>query len=101
MHENANVYGALFSIFLQVRNEFYKDTQGVILVYDSGNKKSFENLEKWLDEMKNELSHARDMDNVVFCVCANKVSCNFWKFRLMWFCSIGFSVKVSQSLVPV
>lgn len=58
---------------LQVRNEFYRDTQGAILVYDSGNKQSFDNLEKWLQEMKAEMSHAKEMENVVFCVCANKV----------------------------
>ena len=57
----------------QVRNEFYRDTQGVILVYDAGNKKSFENLELWLEEMKNELGNSREMDNIVVCVCANKV----------------------------
>ena len=68
----------------QVRNEFYKDTQGVILVYDAGNKRSFDNLEKWLDEMKNELSHPRDLDNVVFCVCANKVWC--WTFSINYSC---------------
>jgi len=31
--------------FFEVRNEFYKDASGAILVYDVSNKKSFENLQ--------------------------------------------------------
>lgn len=36
----------------QVRNEFYKDTQGCILVYDVTNRACFEALEGWLKEAK-------------------------------------------------
>ena len=36
--------------FFDVRNEFYKDTQGAILVYDVGSKRSFESLDGWLKE---------------------------------------------------
>ncbi|QDZ23951.1 small rab-related GTPase [Chloropicon primus] len=36
--------------FLSVRNEFYKDTQGGILVFDVTNRKSFEALNAWVDE---------------------------------------------------
>lgn len=57
----------------QVRNEFYKDTQGVILVYDVGQKESFDALDVWLAEMKQELGPHGNMENVVFVVCANKV----------------------------
>lgn len=63
-----------------MRNEFYRDTQGALLVYDCANKQSFDNLEKWLDEMKNEIGHPREMENVVFCVCANKVLYNSFTF---------------------
>jgi len=58
-----------------VRNEFYKDTQGVILVYDVGQKESFDALDTWLAEMKQELGPHGNMENVVFVVCANKVGC--------------------------
>jgi len=37
-------------ILSQVRNEFYKDTQGCILVYDVTNRAGFEALEGWLKE---------------------------------------------------
>ncbi|NXA01527.1 DJC27 protein, partial [Nesospiza acunhae] len=57
----------------QVRNEFYKDTQGVLLVYDVGSKESFEALDSWLAEMRRELGPHGSLDSVVFAVCANKV----------------------------
>lgn len=61
------------ALVLQVRNEFYKDSQGVILVYDVGLKESFDSLDSWLDEMKQEIGSQTNMENVVFVVCANKV----------------------------
>ena len=36
--------------YLNVRNEFYKDTQGGILVFDVTNRESFEALNSWVDE---------------------------------------------------
>ncbi|KAK2963336.1 putative GTP-binding protein yptV2 [Blattamonas nauphoetae] len=36
--------------YFEIRNEFYKDTQGVLLTYDVTTKSSFQNLQKWLDE---------------------------------------------------
>eukprot|EP01113_Clastostelium_recurvatum_P007222 TRINITY_DN13354_c0_g1_i1.p1 TRINITY_DN13354_c0_g1~~TRINITY_DN13354_c0_g1_i1.p1 ORF type:complete len:224 (-),score=35.10 TRINITY_DN13354_c0_g1_i1:194-772(-) len=36
--------------FLEVRNEFYRDTHGVLLVFDVGSRRSFESLEGWLSE---------------------------------------------------
>ena len=39
-------------LFHEVRNEFYKDTQGAILVFDVTDKASFDALEDWLVEIK-------------------------------------------------
>lgn len=36
--------------FLEVRNEFYKDTQGAILMFDVTSRKSFEAMESWIHE---------------------------------------------------
>jgi GTPase SAR1 family protein len=36
--------------YLEVRNEFYKDSQGALLVYDATNRPSFEALGAWLQE---------------------------------------------------
>ena len=57
----------------QVRNEFYKDTQGVMLVYDVGNRDSFDTLDSWLEEIRKDIGNPADLDRVVFAVCANKV----------------------------
>ncbi|KAI2654482.1 hypothetical protein H4Q32_011209 [Labeo rohita] len=59
--------------FYEVRNEFYKDSQGVILVYDVGLKESFDALDSWLTEMKQEMGSQANMENIIFVVCANKV----------------------------
>lgn len=56
-----------------MRNEFYKDSQGVLLVYDVGVRESFEALDSWLGEMKQEMGSQANMDSIVFIVCANKV----------------------------
>ncbi|KAG7267352.1 hypothetical protein CRUP_021571 [Coryphaenoides rupestris] len=59
--------------FYEVRNEFYKDSQGVVLVYDVGARDSFAALDGWLGEMKQEMGSQANMDTIVFIVCANKV----------------------------
>lgn len=41
--------------YLEVRNEFYSDTQGILLVYDATNASSFESLPLWLDELRHYL----------------------------------------------
>ncbi|KAK0140083.1 DnaJ subfamily C member 27 [Merluccius polli] len=61
--------------FYEVRNEFYKDSQGVVLVYDVGVRDSFSALDGWLGEMKQEMGSQANMDTIVFIVCANKTSC--------------------------
>ncbi|KAG9336304.1 hypothetical protein JZ751_002651 [Albula glossodonta] len=58
--------------FYEVRNEFYKDSQGVILVYDVGLKESFDALDSWLSEMKQEMGSQANMESIIFVVCANK-----------------------------
>lgn len=61
-------------VFYDVRNEFYKDTQGVLLVFDVTNRASFESLEEWLNELKGDGGPANNvLDNVVVVLCANKI----------------------------
>ncbi|GBG25800.1 Ras-related protein Rab-13 [Hondaea fermentalgiana] len=38
--------------FFDVRNEFYKDTQGAILCFDLSSRRSFEALDGWLTEAR-------------------------------------------------
>eukprot|EP00455_Lapot_gusevi_P042672 TRINITY_DN5092_c0_g1_i1.p1 TRINITY_DN5092_c0_g1~~TRINITY_DN5092_c0_g1_i1.p1 ORF type:complete len:193 (-),score=13.59 TRINITY_DN5092_c0_g1_i1:124-702(-) len=53
--------------FFEVRNEFYRDTQGALLVYDVTSGRSLEALDSWMKEAS--YFGARDMVTVV---CANK-----------------------------
>lgn len=54
--------------FFEVRNEFYKDTQGALLMFDVSSQRSFEALDTWLRE-------ARKFSGGSFpcIVCGNKV----------------------------
>lgn len=62
------------ALFDQIRNEFYKDTQGAILVFDVTDKNSFENLDSWINEIKQELKNSSEtMENIVFVLCGNKI----------------------------
>lgn len=76
MTETKIIHSAI-ALALQVRNEFYKDSQGVILVYDVGLRESFDALDSWLTEMKQEMGSQANMESIIFVVCANKVSFNF------------------------
>jgi DnaJ family protein C protein 27 len=64
-------------LFYEVRNEFYRDAQGAILVYDVCSKSSFISLQNWLDEMRKEMGSKADADHVVVFICANKVAYNY------------------------
>lgn len=67
--EHKSVYASNF----KVRNEFYKDTQGAMLVYDVGSRESFDALDSWLEEIKKDIGSPADFEGVAFAVCANKV----------------------------
>ncbi|CAF0874409.1 unnamed protein product [Adineta steineri] len=43
-------------LFYEVRNEFYRDVQGILLVFDLNTRRSFESLDNWICEMKKELN---------------------------------------------
>mmetsp|Transcript_23511 Transcript_23511/g.76620 ORF Transcript_23511/g.76620 Transcript_23511/m.76620 type:complete len:137 (-) Transcript_23511:310-720(-) len=53
--------------YFDVRNEFYRDAQGAILVFDVSNRASFEALEGWVQEAYKH--GAKDMQ---VAVCGNK-----------------------------
>jgi len=59
--------------FYEVRNEFYKDSQGAILVFDVTKRESFDFLSSWLDELRRDIGSQSDMDKIVIAVCANKI----------------------------
>jgi DnaJ homolog subfamily C member 27 len=52
----------------QIRNEFYKDTQGLVVVYDVTNRDSFDSVMKFLGEAKQ--FGGKKVPGVL---CANKI----------------------------
>ena len=53
--------------YFEIRNEFYKDCNCALLVYDVNERASFESLERWLKE-----AAQHGAKNPVYAVCANK-----------------------------
>jgi small GTP-binding protein len=37
-------------IYIEVRNEFYPEANGIVLCYDCSSKESFDHLQQWIDE---------------------------------------------------
>ena len=57
--------------YFEIRNEFYKDASGGLLVFDVGSRASFEALETWVAE-----ANSHGSNDPVFVVSANKVDCS-------------------------
>lgn len=55
--------------FFEIRNEFYKDAQGCVLVFDVASRESFEELDAWLAEAAKFGANPREMP---IALCANK-----------------------------
>lgn len=58
--------------FYEIRNEFYRDTQGLILVYDITNKASFDALSYWIQEFQRHLPDEESFKRVTVVVLGNK-----------------------------
>mmetsp|Transcript_4296 Transcript_4296/g.4298 ORF Transcript_4296/g.4298 Transcript_4296/m.4298 type:complete len:199 (-) Transcript_4296:35-631(-) len=56
--------------FFEIRNEFYKDAQGILLVYDVSIRESFESLDNWIAEATKFGANIRSIPVVL---CANKI----------------------------
>ncbi|KAJ3325990.1 DnaJ sub C member 27 [Boothiomyces sp. JEL0866] len=54
--------------YLEIRNEFYKDTHAAFLVFDVNDSSTFENLTKWFEEFKKYSSK----EELVFFLVGNK-----------------------------
>ena len=54
--------------YFEIRNEFYKDAQGALLVFDVASQASLDALSKWLKE-----GEEFGMRNCAFVLCGNKV----------------------------
>lgn len=56
--------------FFDIRNEFYKDAQAILLVFDVTSRESFDALDTWLTEAAKFGASVRDTPIVV---CGNKI----------------------------
>lgn len=54
--------------FRSVSRQYYKDANGILLIFDLTNRISFENLQTWLDDIKDY-----GMKDVDICILGNKV----------------------------
>ncbi|KAK5621325.1 DnaJ subfamily C member 27 [Crenichthys baileyi] len=58
---------------VQVRDREIKGGQWGVRGVEGGLRESFDALDSWLGEMKQEMGSQANMDSIVFIVCANKV----------------------------
>ena len=56
--------------FRTISKSYYKGAHGIILIYDVTSKKSFENIRKWLNNIKEEAS-----SKIVIRLVGNKIDC--------------------------
>ena len=54
--------------FRAITRNYYKGARGIILIYDVTNIKSYENIKKWINEIKDEIS-----DKVTIILIGNKI----------------------------
>lgn len=64
-----------------------------MVVFDVADRQSFDALDSWMLEMQNEIGNQSEMDNVVVCVCANKVR--------RWCNLKGTSLKTIYWIMPL
>jgi DnaJ family protein C protein 27 len=58
------------SEYMEIRNEFYKDAQGVLLVFDVASKLTLDALDRWLKE-----GEEYGLRAPALILCGNKVDC--------------------------
>ncbi|KAH0793053.1 small GTP-binding protein [Histomonas meleagridis] len=50
--------------YFEVRNEFYSDTDGFLIVFDISSRDSFNQIGRWIDEAK---KYGADLSSAVLC----------------------------------
>ena len=62
-------------LFTDVRNEFYYDAHGILVVFDITNRDTFESLHEWIYEINAELQRrgTPDSNSPVVLICGNKI----------------------------
>ena len=60
--------------YQSLAKSFYRNAEGVILVYDVTNLKTYENLKFWLQSIKNNM--VADMGEIPIIIIGNKIDCD-------------------------
>ena len=64
------------ALFVDVRNEFYADAHGIVLMFDVTRRQTFDDLDDWLLEIRREVlkkASTSGTQSPVIVVCANKI----------------------------
>ena len=56
--------------FRTIAKSYYKGAHGIVLIYDVTNRKTFDNIRKWLNQINNEASN-----KISIILVANKIDC--------------------------
>ena len=59
-------------------------------MYDVSDRASFDAIDSWLTEMKSDIGNPKEMENIVFVVCANKVRLSMLNLILICLKSMMF-----------
>lgn len=58
-------------IYIEIRNEFYSEANGILLCYDISNKETFDHLNNWIEEGK---KYNADWSNAILVGCKSDMS---------------------------
>ena len=56
--------------FKTIAKSYYKGAHGIVLIYDVTNRKTYENIRKWMNQIKDDSS-----SNISIILVANKIDC--------------------------
>lgn len=56
--------------FFEIRNEFYKEAQGIVLVFDVSSRDTFDDLDSWISEAT---KFGVSINDIPVVLCANKI----------------------------
>ena len=59
--------------FRSISKGYYKDTQGILLMYDITNKETFDNLDIWLKNIKEITQENVESENIVYMIIGNNL----------------------------
>ena len=59
--------------FRSITKGYYKDSQGLLLIYDITNKETFDNLDKWIRGIRENLGNEKEKNKYIIVLLGNKL----------------------------